>query len=134
MSQTSPQHDDDDDIAPGDIDTEAYQATGGRRGGGRGEFLWCVTTRNEDLIFPLADLRRMEPPSPADSTAYLHFSGVTVALSGVNLRRILHRITLQRCAALYEYKAGQKRPAGGEPVIEHIRFLDMTKAAPQGPK
>jgi hypothetical protein len=122
------------DRAPGETQSEEYKATEARRGGGRGEFLWFVTQdRKRDQIFPVADIRRMEPPDdPAREIAYIHLSGVSVVLAGTNLRRVLHRIMLNRCSALYEFRPGQQRPAKGEPVIERMEFLDMTKATRKG--
>jgi hypothetical protein len=133
MSTTTKQHDENDDIPPGDSQNQDYHATEGRRGGGRGEFLWFVTAdRAHDLILPLADIRRMDAPAAGrEEVAYIHFSGVSVALSGVNLRRVLHRIAMQRCSALYQLRAGQTRPDAGEPVIEGMRFIDLTKARPK---
>lgn len=124
---------DEDDTPPGEEPVGIYTATGGRRGGGRGEFLWFVTADGKrDQVFPIADIRRMEPPdNPEKEVAYIHFSGVTVALFGTNLRRVLHRITMHRCAALYEAKSGQKKPLAGEPIIQRMEFLDLTKATPK---
>ncbi|MBS0445095.1 MAG: hypothetical protein JSR59_03995 [Proteobacteria bacterium] len=116
--------------APGEKDTHAYVATEGRRGGGRGEFLWFVTADGKrDQILPIADIRRMEPPDNTErEVAVIHFSGISVALTGANLRRVLHRIVLHRCSVLYEARAGQRKPPAGEPVIERIEFADLTKA------
>lgn len=127
----SPLMSDDDDTPPGSGKAEEYHATERGRIGGRAEFLWFVTgDRKRDQIFPLADIRRMEPPeNPGTEVAYIHLSGITVVLHGVHLRRVLHRITTHCCAALYEFRPRQKRPGGGEPVIERMDFLDMTKAS-----
>jgi hypothetical protein len=131
MSQTTKaaEREDEDDTAPGDIETAAYQATEGRRGGARCEFLWFVTyDRTRDEILPLADIRRIEPPrDPQNEVAYIHFSGVSVRLCGVNLRRVLHRIAMQRCAALYELRPGQHRPDSSEPVIDRMEFKDTSR-------
>ncbi len=128
MSQTT--QTDEDDTAPGEIESDEYKATGARRGGGRGEFLWFVTSDGtRDQIFPVADIRRMEPPDDLGSEkAYIHFSGVMVVLTGKTLRRVLHRIALNRCSAVYEFRPGQRRAAGDLVIVESMRFLDTTKA------
>jgi hypothetical protein len=123
---------DDDDTPPGDEPAEIYQATGPKRGGGGVQFLWFVTAdKSRDQIFPIADIRRMEPPDKPAEVAYIHFSGITVVLSGTNLRRVLHRIAMHRCVSVHEWRPDQKRPAKGEPVIERIDFVDLTKGVPK---
>ena len=72
----------------------------------------------------------MEPSSgtePGQETAFIHFSGVSVRLTGTGLRRVLHRISMHRCGSLHELWPGQTRPAKGEPLIERIDFIDWTK-------
>lgn len=121
---------DDDDSTPLDDIHEMYSAVGTKRVSAPRQFLWFVTSDGtRDQIFPFADIRRMEPPDkPGREVAYIHFSGVSVALMGRNLNKALHRITINRVVALYEYREGQKRPAEGEAIIERMEFMDMSKA------
>ena len=128
---------DEDDTPPSDEEAEEYHATGPKRGRGGVQFLWFVTAdKTRDQIVPLADCRRMEPPSGGrgQGTAYIHFSGITAVLSGTGLRRVLHRIAMHRYGSLHELRPGQKRPAKGEPVIDRIEFLDLTKTMPKTAK
>ena len=129
---------DEDDTPPGDEEGEPYRATGPKRGGGAVQFLWFATAdqkKRPDQIFQVADIRRMEGPADlAAEVAFIHFSGVSVALSGVNLRRVLHRIAMHRCVSLHELRPGQVPPPKDEPVIRKIEFFDMTKATPKAAK
>lgn len=123
---------DDEDIAPGEVETEQYRATTGRQGGPP-EFLWFVTansTERGEHILPIADIRLMEPPRDVrKEIAYIHFSTICVVMTGKHLRRVLHRISLRRCSAIYQYRHGQHRPPEGEPVVEDFKFIDLTKVA-----
>ena len=133
MSQAK--QNEEDDIPPGDDEAEAYYAIGPKRGGGSVQFLWFVTAdRTRDQIFPLSDIRRMEPPDKPAEVAYIHFSGVTAVIEGANLRRVLHRIAMHRCVSLHELRPGQAPPPAGEPVIRRIEFLDLTRAVPKASK
>ena len=122
-----------DDTPPGDDGDLAYAATGTKRVAAPRQFLWFVTNdRKRDQIFPFADIRRMEPPdNPDKEVAFIHFSGVSVALFGRHLRKVIHRITINRTIALYEFRRGQTRPADDEPIIDRMEFMDMTKATPK---
>jgi len=122
--------DHDDETPPTEDIGDTYSAVGTKRVSAPRPFLWFVTADGlRDQIFPYADIRRMEPPDkPGREIAYIHFSGVTVALAGSNLAKALHRISINRVAALYEYRHGQQRPAPGETVIDRMEFLDMTRA------
>ena len=128
MQPPKNREDHDDDIPPGQIEHEQYRATTGRQGGAP-LYLWFVTAdHTREHILPIADIRLMEPPSdPRKEIAYIHFSGICVLMTGRHLRRVLHRITLQRCSAIYQYRHGQKPAPEGEPVIEAFQFLDLTK-------
>jgi hypothetical protein len=129
----TPEPDDEDlDVAPGETQTEAYRATTGRQGGAP-LYLWCVT---EDparaAIYPIADIRKMEPPAQTkNSVAFIHFSNESVGMYGDNLHRVLNRITLRSCSALYEIRPGQHPVTATEPVIRRMEFYDMTKAKPK---
>ncbi len=59
---------------------------------------------------------------------------ITVVLSATNLRRVLHRIAMHRCVSVHEWRPDQKRPAKGEPVIQRIDFIDLTKPVPKAVK
>ena len=122
---------DDDDVAPGEVETDQYRATTGRQGGPP-EYLWFVTANHErEHILPIADIRLMEPPGDTrKEIAYIHFSTICVVMTGKHLRRVLHRISLRRCSAIYQYRQGQHRPPEGEPIVEGFKFLDLTKPAP----
>ena len=110
------------DTPPGDEENELYSATGIRLGGA--PFLWFVTKdKEEDRILPMADIRKMEPPGPRGSEAFIHFSGFCVKLTGTGLRLVMHKIFMRHCSSLHERAPG-KRVTPGEPVIERMEFFD----------
>jgi hypothetical protein len=131
MSQHSPEDDDDTDEPPLH-DPQRYRATQGRRDG-RGDFLWFVSSDGmRDEMLPLADIHRIEPPRGkvnGRDVVYMHFSGIMARLTGVDLARVVQRLSMRRCSALFELCPGQQRPPKGEPVIELIEFFDTSGAA-----
>jgi hypothetical protein len=122
----------DDTTPPAYDDDEEYKATKMLRVGRMALELWFVKADGKgEQIFPLADMRRMEPPSdPQKEVAYMYFSGVRVELHGSHLRQVLKDICTHRCTELHEIRPGQKRPPAGQPVIERIYFGDLTRAKP----
>jgi hypothetical protein len=65
----------------------------------------------------------MEPGDVSGQLAWLHFSGMDVALEGTGMRQVAHRIFLGRCSIVYEIHPGQKQALPDGPVIRSIRFL-----------
>lgn len=112
--------------APGDEESGPYRATEFMRGGGRsgGGFIWfSCKDGSRDRILQLANLREMEPGDVTGSLAWLHFSGMDVALEGTGMRQVAHRIFLGRCSIAHEIRPGQKQAKPDDPVISRIRFL-----------
>ena len=128
MSETDQPKDEYADIGspPGEEPGEIYRATDLVRGGGKGGsgFIWFVCKDgSRDRILQLANLREMEPGDVSDTCAWLHFSGMDVALEGTGVRQVAHRIFLGRCSVVYEIRPGQKPAKPDDPVIRSIQFL-----------
>jgi hypothetical protein len=119
----------DDDLPPSYDDAEEYKATKMLRTGRMSPELWFVTADGKgECIFPIADKRLMEPPDdPSNEIAYIHFSGIRVALYGYNLRQVLKDICTHRCTEIRQIRPGQKRPTDGAAIIDRIVFGDLSK-------
>ncbi len=120
---------DEDDKAPVYDDREEYRATKMLTTARLAYELWFVKADGKgEVIFPISDKRRMEPPDdPEKEVAYIYFSGVRVELHGESLRQTLKDIATHRCSEVREIRPGQPRPPKGQPVIDRIFIGDLTK-------